>query len=118
MVDVDKAVAPLLFSRTNGFVLPYKWAWGTCVIAADVMPEDLEIMASMVQIGEIVVDILAHCVKSVEHPEYLVVGGKAYWGRGSMDDEMSNLLALRVYVIGRKPPRNYRQEAASLSVIF
>ena len=92
----DKAHAPMLISRTKGFVVPHKWAAGSCAIYINTADElhDTPVTMPLAAVAKIALAIIEDCV--VRGPG---LGGTSLLG--SWDDSGGEL---DVVIIGRDAP--------------
>ncbi|MCJ1483394.1 hypothetical protein MMC06_003561 [Schaereria dolodes] len=90
MFHGDKANAPMLFSRTRGFMIPHDWSFGTCVIAIDMRRPDGEETFPMSEIGSSVEAIVEEC--AADPNEKYRWGGRGFAGPEN---------AVKVFVIGQ-----------------
>lgn len=81
IINADKASAPMLISRTEGFLVPHKWAVGSCVIyinTSEAFP-DKPVTLPLAAVVRVALVIMADCIDKGPG-----LGGKA--ALGSWDD--------------------------------
>ena len=98
VISGDKPTAPMVFSRNAslGFKLPFRWDWGSCVIAADMYniadPNAVETFP-MTWIPAMAVQIIKSCMS--DKPPQLRLGGRTRLGPTD---------GVRIFVVGKIKP--------------
>ncbi|MCJ1486140.1 hypothetical protein MMC06_006316 [Schaereria dolodes] len=80
IADGDKADAPMLFSRHDGYTVPHRFVWGTCVIVIDMLADDDELRIPLTSIKWLAEKIVKDCIQTALREGSQRTGGKAEIG--------------------------------------
>ncbi|MCJ1480500.1 hypothetical protein MMC06_000655 [Schaereria dolodes] len=107
IVQGDKPAALMEFSRTTGFKTPWRWQWGTCIIAINIVRPDGNLFMSLRELAIFVVAVVEACI--TDNPNAHKLGGRTAVGK---NDEM------HLFIVGRKAPRAEWPMVDGTTIVF
>ncbi|MCJ1252563.1 hypothetical protein MMC24_000369 [Lignoscripta atroalba] len=94
IIGGDKPDAPMQFSRTTGFVVPYRWNHGTCAIIINIHDPDDDEVLPLSHIAYVASKVIEFCVENSSGAQ---LGGRV---------DLGAKLIMSLFVIGKQAPEH------------